>query len=62
MYTLKELKEKSTEELIGLLIMSSSSMTKSTKQKEDKIFKVLAEKGVIDYNVMKAEYERIGMW
>lgn len=61
-YTKKELKEMSTERLIGILVINSSSMTKSSKQTEEKVFKELSDKKVIDYDAMKAEYERIGMW
>ena len=61
-YTKKELKEMSTERLIGILIISSSSMTKSSKQTEEKVFRELSDRKVIDYDAMKAEYERIGMW
>lgn len=61
-YSNKELKEMSTEQLIGVLIGISDSMTKSAKQTEDKVFKVLSDRKVIDYDTMKAEYERIGMW
>ena len=61
-YSQKELKEMSTEQLIGILVINSSSMTKSSKQTEDKVFKALSERKVIDYDAMKAEYERIGMW
>ena len=60
-YTLKELNEMSTEKLIGVLVIHSSSMTKSSKQTEDRVFKILAERNVIDYDAMKKEYERIGM-
>ena len=52
----------STEQLIGVLISISDSMTKSAKQTEDKVFKVLSDRKVIDYDTMKAEYERIGIW
>ena len=62
MYTKKELKEMSTERLIGILIINSSSMTKSSKHKEEKVFKELSDRKVIDYDAMKEEYERIGMW
>ena len=61
-YSLKELDEMSTEQLIGKLIMGSDSMTKSSRKAEDKIFKILSTRKVIDYEAMKAEYERIGMW
>lgn len=61
-YTLKELRKMSTEQLIGSLVVSSNSMTKSSKQTEDKIFKILSERKVVDYYAMKKEYERIGMW
>ena len=61
-YTKKELKEMSTEQLIGILVVNSSSMTKSSKQTEEKVFMELSDRKVIDYDVMKAEYERIGMW
>lgn len=61
-YTLKELKEMSTEALIGCLVVHSNSMTKASQQTEEKVFRVLAERNVIDYDAMKKEYERIGMW
>ena len=61
-YTKKELEKMNTEQLIGLLIVNSSSMTKESKQTEDKIFKTLSDRKIIDYVEMKAEYERIGMW
>ena len=61
-YTKKELKEMSTERLIGILVINSSSVTKSTKQVEEKVFMELSDRKVIDNDVMKAEYERIGMW
>ena len=61
-YTKKELKEMSTEQLIWILAINSSSMTKSSKQTEEKVFMELSDRKVIDYDVMKAEYERIGMW
>ena len=50
------------ERLIGISLINSSSMTKSTKQVEEKVFKELSDRKVIDYDAMKAEYERIGMW
>ena len=61
-YTKKELKEMSTERLIGILVINSSTMTKSSKQTEEKVFMELSDRKVIDYDAMKAEYERIGMW
>ena len=61
-YSLKELKEMSTEKLIGVLVIHSSSMTNASKQTEDRVFKILAERKVIDYDAMKNEYERIAMW
>lgn len=61
-YTKKELKEMSTERLVGILVINSSSMTKSSKQTEEKVFKELSDRQVVDYDAMKAEYERIGMW
>lgn len=61
-YTQKELKEMSTERLIGILIINSDSETKSTRQLEEKVFMELSDRKVIDYDAMKAEYERIGMW
>ena len=61
-YSQKELKEMSTEQLIGILVINSSSMTKSSKQTEDKVFKVLSDRKVIDYDTMKSAYVRIGMW
>ena len=61
-YSLKELNEMSTEKLIGVLVIHSSSMTKASKQTEDRVFKILAERNVIDYDAMKKEYERLAMW
>lgn len=61
-YTVKELKNMNTERLIGNLIQNSVSLTKSSKQTEDRIFKILAERHVIDYDTMKSEYEKLGMW
>ena len=61
-YTKKELKEMSIEQLIGILVINSSSMTKSSKQTEEKVFMELSDRKVIDYDDMKEEYERIGMW
>ena len=61
-YTKKELEKMTAEQLIGMLVVNSSSMTKESKKIEDRIFKVLSERKIIDYDVMKAEYERIGMW
>ena len=37
-YSLKELIEMSTEQLIGCLVLHSSSMTKSSRQAEEKVF------------------------
>lgn len=61
-YTIKELNEMSTEKLIGVLILQSDSVTKTSRQTEEKVFRLLAERNVIDYDAMKAEYERLGMW
>lgn len=61
-YALKTLREMSNERLIGLLAILSHSETKSTRMTEDKIFKVLSERGVIDYDAMKNEYKRILIW
>ena len=61
-YSKKELKEMSTERLIGILVINSSSARKSTKQVEEKVFMELSDRKVINYDAMKAEYERIGMW
>ena len=61
-YTNKELEKMSTEQLIGVLVRKSSSATKASMQTEDKVFKELAKRGVIDYDTMKQEYESIGMW
>lgn len=61
-YTQKELREYSTERLLVALVHSGSSMNKSAKKDEDNIFKVLAERNVINYDDMKTEYERCGMW
>lgn len=61
-YTIKELNEMSTEKLIGILILQSNSMTKASRQTEEKVVRLLAERNVIDYDAMKVEYERLGMW
>ena len=61
-YTFKELREMNIEKLIALLVIHSNSMTKTAKQTEEKIFMVLAERNVIDYEVMEKEYKRICMW
>ena len=61
-YTLKELKEMSTESLICCLVLQSDSQTKTSKQTEEKVIKILAERKVVDFEIMKKEYERIGMW
>lgn len=61
-YSKKELKEMSTERLIGILIINSSSMTKSARKAEERVFKELSGRKVIDYEAMKEEYGRIGMW
>ena len=61
-YSLKELKEMSTEQLIGCLVLNCSSTTKVSKQIEDKVFKVLSDRNIIDYDAMRAEYERMGLW
>ena len=61
-YSEKELKEMSTELLIIVLINMSNLTTNSAKQTENKVFKVLHDRKVIDYDTMKAEYERLLMW
>lgn len=61
-YSQKELKEMSTEFLIIVLINMSNFTTKSAKQTEDMVFKVLHDRKVIDYDTMKATYEGNGMW
>ena len=61
-YSEKELKEMSTELLIIVLINMSNLTTNSAKQTENKVFKVLNDRKVIDYDTMKAEYERLLMW
>ena len=60
-YTLKELNELSTEELIGKL-MEMQMPNKSKKQTEEKIFKILAERNVIRYDVLKKECEKLLLW
>ena len=60
-YSLKELKEKSTEELIGKLL-EIQMPNKSSKQTEEKIFKILAERKIIDYDAMKKECEKLLLW
>lgn len=61
-YTIKELTEMSTERLICVLVLQADSQTKASRQTEEKVFKILAERKVIDYDAMKKEYERIAMW
>lgn len=61
-YTKKELKEMSTERLIVILVIISSYCTKSSKQTEDKILKELHIRKVIDYDLIKSEYEKTGIW
>ena len=54
-YTNKELEKMSTEQLISVLVTQSSFTTKESRQIEDKVFKTLAKRGVIDYDAMKHE-------
>lgn len=61
-YSLKELKGMSVEQLIGILVTNSSSETKSSRLTEEKIFKVLSTRKIIDYDTMKKEYEKMYMW
>lgn len=61
-YTKKELKGMSTERLIVILVIISSYCTKSSKQTEDKILKELHIRKVIDYDLIKSEYEKTGLW
>ena len=52
-YTIKELEEMSTERLIGILVISSGSTTKATKSTEEKVFKILEKRNVIEYKAMQ---------
>ncbi len=60
--TLKELREKSVEQLIAIVISTSCSTTKAAIQQEERVFKVLAERGVLDYNAMRTEMKRRDLW
>ena len=64
-YTLKELKEMSTEQLITKLVMicgNDGKLLKQDVQTEERIFKILAERNVINYEAMKKEYEKNLLW
>lgn len=60
--TLKDLREMSTEQLISKAMSTSCSMTKAAQQQEEKVFRVLSERGVINFDAMKEELKRAGMW
>lgn len=61
-WTVKQLNELNTERLITILVQGSNDMTAQEKEKEKRIFKILAERGVIDYDAMIAEYERAAIY
>ena len=64
-FTVKQLKEMSTEELITRLVIlcgSEGKVLKQDQQTEERIFKILAERKVIDYEAMKKEYEKNLLW
>lgn len=62
MKTIKELKEMSTEQLIIELVMTCNDMTKDAKKREDRVFKLLSERNVIDYDNMVEEYKKALLW
>jgi hypothetical protein len=61
-YTLKELKEKSTEKLILILALGVHDESKANRKKEEWIFKILADRGVINYNDMEKIYKEYNLW
>lgn len=61
-YTLKELREMSTERLIIELVSGANTMGDSVRKKEEKIFRILEERNVIDYKVMEQEYKNKHYW
>lgn len=62
-YTVKELKKMSVKELVKILVRISMSPSKSSKQLEKVILKILAEREAMEYDRMmrdKKEMEQDG--
>ena len=51
-YTVKELKTMSVKELVKILVKSSMSTNKSSKQLEKAILNILSEREAAEYNRM----------
>ena len=56
-YTLKELKTMSVKELVKILVKSSMSTNKSSKQLEKAILNILAEREAAEYKRMMQNTE-----
>ena len=56
-YTLKELKSMSVKELVKILVKSSMSTNKSSKQLEKAILNILSEREAAEYNRMMQSTE-----
>ena len=62
-YTLKELREASTEELIiKLLMMDFADTTKTERQNEERVLRILDERNIIDFEKTKEDLIRKCIW
>ena len=62
-YTLKELREVSTEELIiKLLMMDFADTTKTERQNEERVLRILDERNIIDFDKIKEDLIRKCIW
>ena len=62
-YTLKELREASTEELIiKLLMMDFADTTKTERQNEERVLRILDERNIIDFDKIKEDLIRKCIW
>ena len=62
-YTLKELREASTEELIiKLLMMDFADTTKTERQNEERVLRILDERNIIDFKKIKEDLIRKCIW
>ena len=62
-YTLKELREVSTEELIiKLLMMDFADTTKTERQNEERVLRILDERNIIDFEKIKEDLIRKCIW
>lgn len=62
-YTLKELRETSTEELIiKLLMMDFADTTKTERQNEERVLRILDERNIIDFEKIKEDLIRKCIW